>query len=323
MSERTEHLGLLKKDPIEDRLDNFNVGEMLNGNWDRIDDFATEINKNALLKDNGVINIGNNIEASLYSNMTILKNVARLSTGSSNGIVKIVLPKGWSGTMIGIKVRGFDYHENKSWSLELSGYTRVVSEDNKYWHSTTAILNGNPEFDSVRFGYDEEVERCIVLLGTELTSWNYSKIWIEEVMVSYQNYTDWEKGWSVEIISDDSMISSVVEPIIQQNFNIINYGNKVQENGNFNVGLKHSNSFVIVNGSGNSTNITVEKENSIPIGSQITILRYSEDDIVFVAGDGVSLISKENNRKIDGRYSAATLVKSSSTVWYIIGALTS
>lgn len=38
MSSNTKHLGLLKKDPIIDKNETFNIQTMLNNNWDKIDD---------------------------------------------------------------------------------------------------------------------------------------------------------------------------------------------------------------------------------------------------------------------------------------------
>ncbi|MNJ29315.1 hypothetical protein D3C77_238760 [compost metagenome] len=38
MSSNTKHLGLLKKDPILDKNETFNIQTMLNENWDKIDD---------------------------------------------------------------------------------------------------------------------------------------------------------------------------------------------------------------------------------------------------------------------------------------------
>lgn len=333
MSERTSNLGLLKKDPVVDRLDTFSVGEMLNGNWDRIDEyyentqkridlnenFRNEIEGKVLIKKNGVVDIGSNTEKVMSNETVLLRNVAVFNPKESTvGTIKITIPKDKGNSMLKIKISGFeDFKDKGTWDIEISAYYYVND-----WIVRGIVVNGNPRFSEVRLGYDSVRKRGAILLGQTSTTLARPKIWIDNVMISHSNIHDWEKGWNIETISDETGIEKIVEPDIQQNFNIKNYGNRIQENSSFIVSLKHSNSFVIVNGSGNLTNITIEKENSIPIGSQITILRYSENDIVFVAGDGVSLISKENNRKIDGRYSAATLVKSSSTVWYIIGALT-
>lgn len=42
MASNTSNLGLLKKDPLTDGKDTFNIRTMLNDNWDKIDDFAGE-----------------------------------------------------------------------------------------------------------------------------------------------------------------------------------------------------------------------------------------------------------------------------------------
>lgn len=43
MAEYTPNLNLLKKDPVADGNDTFNIQTMLNDNWDKIDDFAKAI----------------------------------------------------------------------------------------------------------------------------------------------------------------------------------------------------------------------------------------------------------------------------------------
>src|SRR5690625_4896117 len=43
MAEYTPELNLLKKDPVADGNDTFNIQTMLNDNWDKIDDFAKAI----------------------------------------------------------------------------------------------------------------------------------------------------------------------------------------------------------------------------------------------------------------------------------------
>ena len=42
MSTETEYLKLLKKDPIADKNDTFNLKTMLNDNWDKLDAFAAQ-----------------------------------------------------------------------------------------------------------------------------------------------------------------------------------------------------------------------------------------------------------------------------------------
>lgn len=46
MAENTPRLGLLKKDPIADGADTFNIKKMLNDNWDAIDDQVALVDEN-------------------------------------------------------------------------------------------------------------------------------------------------------------------------------------------------------------------------------------------------------------------------------------
>ncbi|MFC0654167.1 hypothetical protein ACFFF5_20975, partial [Lederbergia wuyishanensis] len=45
MASNTEQLGLLKKDPVVDANDTFNIETMLNENWDKVDDFAKTVDE--------------------------------------------------------------------------------------------------------------------------------------------------------------------------------------------------------------------------------------------------------------------------------------
>lgn len=77
-----------------------------------------------------------------------------------------------------------------------------------------------------------------------------------------------------------------------------------------------------------SSNVTVSiPKNSVtafPIGSQISFIQSGTGSITFAAVDGAvtSILSKNSNKKIASRYSAATLIKKSTDAWYLIGDLT-
>jgi len=61
---------------------------------------------------------------------------------------------------------------------------------------------------------------------------------------------------------------------------------------------------------------------AIPIGSEIVILAFTENDVSIAFEDGVIIHSKEDLLVIDGQYSGVTLKKLGANEWVLIGALT-
>jgi hypothetical protein len=65
---------------------------------------------------------------------------------------------------------------------------------------------------------------------------------------------------------------------------------------------------------------------SFPIGTQIAFIQSGTGQTQFVGAasgiDSVSILSKNNNRKLSSRYSQAILVKRETNTWYLVGDLT-
>jgi hypothetical protein len=58
-----------------------------------------------------------------------------------------------------------------------------------------------------------------------------------------------------------------------------------------------------------------------PVGTQILVVCGTSSAITFAPNSGVTLLSKDSKRTIDGLYAAVTLVKLSANEWFLIGAL--
>jgi hypothetical protein len=72
--------------------------------------------------------------------------------------------------------------------------------------------------------------------------------------------------------------------------------------------------------------ITVPPQSSetFTSGQQIVIIQDGAGQITVAAGSGVTINSKDGNRKLSARYSAATLIRlPGDDYWYLIGDLTS
>jgi hypothetical protein len=76
--------------------------------------------------------------------------------------------------------------------------------------------------------------------------------------------------------------------------------------------------------SSSSITVTIPLNSSVPllVGTQIAFIQTGVGQLVFVPDSGVTLLSKNNNRKVAARYSPATLIQKSANTWVLIGDLT-
>jgi hypothetical protein len=59
---------------------------------------------------------------------------------------------------------------------------------------------------------------------------------------------------------------------------------------------------------------------AFPISTQIIILSAIAEDVIIAEGQGVT-VRRKTGLKIDGQYAGATLIKTATDTWYLIGAL--
>jgi hypothetical protein len=69
--------------------------------------------------------------------------------------------------------------------------------------------------------------------------------------------------------------------------------------------------------------ITVPLNSSVPfaIGQRLDVIRLNTGNVTFAATVGVTINSKNSNKKIAARYSGATLIKTDTNTWVLIGDL--
>ena len=69
--------------------------------------------------------------------------------------------------------------------------------------------------------------------------------------------------------------------------------------------------------------LTIPPDSSVNfmIGTNIDVVQYATSSVSIVTGSGVTLRSSNNWNKINGRYGAASLVKSAANDWYLFGNL--
>jgi hypothetical protein len=104
------------------------------------------------------------------------------------------------------------------------------------------------------------------------------------------------------------------------------YGENAQlslKSSGFTLSLADAGRTIDVEASSNAT-ITIPANSSVPflVGTQIAFIQTGAGQLIFNPDIGVTLLSKNSNRKVAARYSPATLIQKSANTWILIGDLT-
>jgi len=80
---------------------------------------------------------------------------------------------------------------------------------------------------------------------------------------------------------------------------------------------------MVTSSNGSAQTITVPPNSSVafPVGTQIIVQNLGSANATLAEGSGVTIQSKDSAKEIDGQYAAATLIKTATDTWSLIGAL--
>jgi hypothetical protein len=80
---------------------------------------------------------------------------------------------------------------------------------------------------------------------------------------------------------------------------------------------------MVTSSNGSAQTVTVPPNSSVAfaIGTQIIVQNIGSANATLAQGSGVTIQSKDSNKEIDGQYAAATLIKTATDTWSLIGAL--
>jgi hypothetical protein len=139
-----------------------------------------------------------------------------LGNANSVGAIKIRLPKKGSSTMLSFVVDIYDYVNNRSVSLFISGYDHTSQ-----WLQTTAkILSENTSQDyNVRFGHDGTYS-C-VWIGELSTTWQYPKVIVRDFLGGFSNVNSgWAENWQMSrVTSFDTVQTTKIGNLVASDFN--------------------------------------------------------------------------------------------------------
>jgi hypothetical protein len=115
---------------------------------------------------------------------------------SQGGAFWIILPQGWTNTMLKFEIDVYEYTTPGSVSkYEVGGYTYSTGN----WYNVHASYVGDPsKARRVVFGVDGPTGRPMIALGSFAGAWEYPKFVIKNFVGGYQNYdlSQWATGWS-------------------------------------------------------------------------------------------------------------------------------
>ena len=80
---------------------------------------------------------------------------------------------------------------------------------------------------------------------------------------------------------------------------------------------------LVTSSNGSAQTFTVPPNSSVAftVGTQIMVQNIGSANCTLAQGSGVTIQSKDSNKEIDGQFSAATLIKTATDTWSLIGAL--
>ena len=80
---------------------------------------------------------------------------------------------------------------------------------------------------------------------------------------------------------------------------------------------------MVTSSNGSAQTLTVPPNSSVAyaVGTQIIVQAIGSGTATLAEGSGVTINSKDSNKDIDGQYAAATLIKTATDAWSLIGAL--
>ena len=91
----------------------------------------------------------------------------------------------------------------------------------------------------------------------------------------------------------------------------------------YNLGLADAGQTLLINSTSDVT-VTVPLNSAVPfaVGQRLDVVRLNTGNVTFAGAVGVTINSKNSNKKIAARYSGATLIKYDTNTWVLIGDLT-
>lgn len=155
---------------------------------------------------------------SLYkSGSMLVKKIVAHYTNDNNtatGMFKIVLPTGWSSSMMGIEIDLYNYNGLGYSKILVGGYNYSGGSS---WINTSVSILGGYDYP-VRLGYDGS--KCCILIGNVGYAWHIPKVVVRNVISGYSGYASLDGTWSIALVNSESGLLSLSTPTINANMTV-------------------------------------------------------------------------------------------------------
>lgn len=132
------------------------------------------------------------------------------SGNPATGTICITLPNGWTSSMNTYEIWIYEYNTTANASvITIGGYNYngggTASEAkwvNIGYHTKGSYSKG------VRLAYNGS--KCVILLGTTTTTWNYPKVYLKTVYTGHSNQTIWGGTSTISLITSETGYTNIV-----------------------------------------------------------------------------------------------------------------
>lgn len=149
-------------------------------------------------------------------------------SGTVTGTICIALPNGWTNSMNIYEIYIYEYNSNNASIITIGGYNYGTGS----WHNSAYHTKGTYA-KGVRLGYNGS--KCVILLGTTTTVWDYPQVFLKTVMTGYNNQSSWANAsrYAISLLTSESGISAITSlSITQEYFGNVNVQGNLTVTGN-------------------------------------------------------------------------------------------
>lgn len=132
------------------------------------------------------------------------------SGNPATGTICITLPNGWTSSMNTYEIWIYEYNTTANASVITIGgynYTGGGTASNAGWINVGYHTKGSYS-KGVRLAYNGS--KCVILLGTTTTTWNYPKVYLKTVYTGHSNQTIWGGTSTISLITSETGYTNIV-----------------------------------------------------------------------------------------------------------------
>lgn len=206
------------------------------------------------------------------------------SGNPATGTICITLPNGWTSSMNTYEIWIYEYNTTANASvITIGGYNYngggTASEAkwvNIGYHTKGSYSKG------VRLAYNGS--KCVILLGTTTTTWNYPKVYLKTVYTGHSNQTIWGGTSTISLITSETGYTNIVSAgRMDEFFGDTSVTGRLAVTGAGHFGYTYTSMTAGINVKGDSATTGI----SIYDGTGTTARLYRKGDILYItrAGD--------------------------------------